>query len=182
MSKAKLTYDGKEYEFNIVEGSEGERAIDLSKLRDQTGLVTLDPGYMNTGSCQSAVTFLDGERGILRYRGYPIEQLAEGSSFVEVSYLLIYGRLPNSAELTGFRERLTRHTMLHEDMKRFYDGFPRDAHPMATLSAAVNTLSTFYQDEHNEDLSIFRLLAKATTIARFFLQEIDRSAVCIPNQ
>jgi citrate synthase len=167
MSKAKLTYDGKEYEFNIVEGSEGERAIDLSKLRDQTGLVTLDPGYMNTGSCQSAVTFLDGEKGILRYRGYPIEQLAEGSSFVEVSYLLIYGRLPNNAELTAFRERLTRHTMLHEDMKRFYDGFPRDAHPMATLSAAVNTLSTFYQDEHNEDLSIFRLLAKAPTIAAF---------------
>ncbi len=167
MSKAKLTYDGKEYEFNIVEGSEGERAIDISKLRDQTGLVTLDSGYMNTGSCQSAVTFLDGEKGILRYRGYPIEQLAEGSTFVEVSYLLIYGRLPNRAELTAFRERLTRHTMLHEDMKRFYDGFPRDAHPMATLSAAVNTLSTFYQDEHNEDLSIFRLLAKAPTIAAF---------------
>jgi citrate synthase len=167
MSKAKLTYDGKEYEFNIVEGSEGERAIDISKLRDQTGLVTLDSGYMNTGSCQSAVTFLDGEKGILRYRGYPIEQLAEGSTFVEVSYLLIYGRLPNQAELTAFRQRLTRHTMLHEDMKRFYDGFPRDAHPMATLSAAVNTLSTFYQDEHNEDLSIFRLLAKAPTIAAF---------------
>lgn len=168
MGKAKLSYDGKEYEFNIVEGSEGERAIDISKLRDQTGLVTLDTGYMNTGSCQSAITFLDGEKGILRYRGYPIEQLAEGSSFVEVSYLLIYGRLPNRAELTAFRERLTRHTMLHEDMKRFYDGFPRDAHPMATLSAAVNTLSTFYQDEdNNEDLSIFRLLAKAPTIAAF---------------
>ncbi len=167
MSKAKLSYDGKEYEFNIIEGSEGERAIDISKLRDQTGLVTLDTGYMNTGSCQSAITFLDGESGILRYRGYPIEQLAEGSSFVEVSYLLIYGRLPNRTELSAFRERLTRHTMLHEDMKRFYDGFPRDAHPMATLSAAVNTLSTFYQDENDEDLSIFRLLAKAPTIAAF---------------
>ena len=137
MAKAKLVYDGKEYEFNIVEGSEGERAIDISKLRDQTGLVTLDTGYMNTGSCQSSITFLDGEKGILRYRGYPIEQLAEQSSFVEVSYLLIYGRLPNRAELNGFRERLTRHTMLHEDMKRFFDGYPHTAHPMAILSAMV---------------------------------------------
>ncbi len=165
--KAKLTYDGKEFEFNIIEGSEGERAIDISNLRAQTGLVTLDTGYMNTGSCQSAITFLDGDQGILRYRGYPIEQLAEKSSFVEVSYLLIYGRLPTSEELASFGQRLTRHTMLHEDMKRFYDGFPRDAHPMATLSAAVNTLSTFYQDEADESLSIFRLLAKAPTIAAF---------------
>jgi citrate synthase len=165
--KAKLTYDGKEYEFNIIEGSEGERAIDISNLRAQTGLVTLDTGYMNTGSCQSAITFLDGDQGILRYRGYPIEQLAEQSTFVEVSYLLIYGRLPQQEELASFRQRLTRHTMLHEDMKRFYDGFPRDAHPMATLSAAVNTLSTFYQDEEDESLSIFRLLAKAPTIAAF---------------
>lgn len=167
MGKAKLSYDGKDYEFNIIEGSEGERAIDITKLREQTGLVTMDSGYMNTGSCQSAITFLDGDQGILRYRGYPIEQLAEKSTFVEVSYLLIYGRLPNRAELDGFRQRLTRHTMLHEDMKRFYDGFPRDAHPMATLSAAVNTLSTFYQDENDEQLSIFRLLAKAPTIAAF---------------
>ncbi len=167
MAKAKLTYDGKEYEFNIIEGSEGERAIDISALRANTGLVTLDTGYMNTGACQSAITFLDGEAGILRYRGYPIEQLAEQSSFVEVSYLLIYGVLPTKAELQNFTQRLTRHTMLHEDMKRFYDGFPRDAHPMATLSAAVNTLSTFYQDENDEPLSMFRLLAKAPTIAAF---------------
>ncbi|MBY0372109.1 citrate synthase [bacterium] len=165
--KAKLVYGGKEYELNVIEGSEGELAIDISKLRDQTGLVTLDTGYMNTGACQSAITFLDGEKGILRYRGYPIEQLAEQSNFVEVSYLLIYGRLPTRTELDAFTQRLTRHTMLHEDMKRFYDGFPRDAHPMATLSAAVNTLSTFYQDEHDDQLSIFRLLAKAPTIAAF---------------
>ncbi len=166
-NKAKLVYDGKEFEFNVIKGSEGELAIDISALRAQTGLVTLDSGYMNTGSCQSAITFLDGEKGILRYRGYPIEQLAEKSSFVETSYLLIYGRLPTAPELASFSQRLTRHTMLHEDMKRFYDGFPRDAHPMATLSAAVNTLSTFYQDEHDEQLSIFRLLAKAPTIAAF---------------
>ena len=166
-TKAKLVYDGKEYEFNVIEGSEGERAIDISALRAQTGLVTLDTGYMNTGSCQSAITFLDGEQGILRYRGYPIEQLAEQSNFVETSYLLIYGRLPTRTELDGFRQRLTRHTMIHEDMKRFFDGFPRDAHPMATLSAAVNTLSTFYQDENDDQLSIFRLLAKAPTIAAF---------------
>src|SRR4051812_10648311 len=165
--KAKLSYGGKEYEFNIIEGTEGERAIDITSLRAQTGLVTLDSGYMNTGSCQSAITFLDGDQGILRYRGYPIEQLAEKSTFVEVMYLLINGKLPGKAELDAFRQRLTRHTMLHEDMKRFYDGFPRDAHPMATLSAAVNTLSTFYQDENDEMLSIMRLLAKAPTIAAF---------------
>ena len=145
-TKAILKVDGKEYELNIVEGSEKERAIDITNLRAQTGLVTLDSGYMNTGACQSNITFLDGEKGILRYRGYPIEQLAEKSTFVEVCYLLIYGKLPSQKELERFRTSLTRHTMLHEDMKRFYDGFPRDAHPMATLSSAVSTLSTFYQD------------------------------------
>lgn len=172
MSKtAKLQFGDKEIQFPVVEGTEGEIAIDISKLRDETGLVTLDNGYMNTGSCQSSITFLDGEKGVLRYRGYPIEQLAEHSTFVETSYLLIYGQLPTAAELEKFTLSLTRHTMIHEDMKRFFDGFPRDAHPMATLSAAVNTLSTFYQDVPNSDwekeLSIFRLLAKAPTIAAF---------------
>jgi len=171
--KAILKVDGKEYELDIVEGSEKERAIDITNLRAQTGLVTLDSGYMNTGACQSAITFLDGEKGILRYRGYPIEQLAEKSNFVEVCYLLIYGRLPTQKELERFRTSLTRHTMLHEDMKRFYDGFPRDAHPMATLSSAVSTLSTFYQDSSDftkpldMELSIWRLLAKLPTIAAF---------------
>jgi citrate synthase len=171
--KAILKVNGKEYELDIVVGSEGERGIDITKLRDTTGFVTLDNGYMNTGACTSAITFLDGEKGILRYRGYPIEELAEQSSFVEVSYLLIYGKLPTAAELEKFRTSLTRHTMLHEDMKRFYDGFPRDAHPMAILSSAISTLSTFYQDSSDMndpqdiELSIFRLLAKLPTIAAF---------------
>ncbi|NBT58097.1 citrate synthase [bacterium] len=171
MSQITIQYEGKTYEFPVVEGSQGERGIDIAKLRDLTGLITLDPGYMNTGSCQSAITFLDGEKGILRYRGIPIEVLAEKSTFVETSYLLIYGKLPNQKELDVFTNTLTRHTMLHEDMKRIYDGFPRDAHPMAILSSAVSTLSTFYQDllysdvPGDRNLSIHRLLAKLPTIA-----------------
>ncbi|MBI4402980.1 MAG: citrate synthase [Deltaproteobacteria bacterium] len=168
-----LRFGDKEFEFPVIEGSEGERAVDISSLRAKTGLVTIDHGYMNTGSCLSQITFLDGEKGILRYRGYPIEQLAEKSNFVEVSYLLIYGHLPTAKELETFKNTLTRHTMLHEDMKRFYDGFPRDAHPMATLSSAVSTLSTFYQDSSDinkpsdMEISIWRLLAKLPTIAAF---------------
>lgn len=171
MSTAKLTIGDKVYELPIVVGTEGEKAVDITNLRAQTGYVTLDNGYMNTGSCSSAITFLDGEQGILRYRGYPIEQLAEKASFIEVAYLLIYGKLPTEKELKGFNTQLTRHTMIHEDMRRFYDGFPRDAHPMATLSSAVNTLSTFYQHEgdteEGRNLSMFRLLAKLPTIAAF---------------
>ena len=171
MSTAKLTIGEKVYELPIVVGTEGEKAVDITNLRAQTGYVTLDNGYMNTGSCSSAITFLDGEQGILRYRGYPIEQLAEKASFTEVSYLLIYGKLPTQTELKAFTTQLTRHTMIHEDMRRFYDGFPRDAHPMATLSSAVNTLSTFYQHEgdteEGRNLSMFRLLAKLPTIAAF---------------
>ncbi len=168
-----LKIDGKEYELPLVEGTEGERAIDITNLRQLSGVITLDNGYMNTGACQSAITFLDGEKGVLRYRGIPIEQLAEKSSFVETSYLLIHGKLPNKAELERFSTNLTRHTMLHEDMKRFYDGFPREAHPMAILSSAVSTLSTFYQntsdmnDPSDIELSIYRLLAKLPTIAAF---------------
>jgi citrate synthase len=168
-----IKYDGKEYELPVVEGTEEERGIDISQLRQLTGLITLDNGYMNTGSCTSAITFLDGEKGILRYRGIPIEQLAEHSNFVETSYLLIYGKLPTIQELERFRNTLVRHTMLHEDLKRFYDGFPRDAHPMAILSSAVSTLSTFYQGyldwtvKADVDLQIIRLLAKLPTIAAF---------------
>lgn len=166
-----LKIGNREFELPVVTGSEGEKAIDISALRSQTGFITLDNGYMNTGACQSAVTFLDGENGILRYRGIPIEQLAEHSSFVETSFLLIYGHLPSKSELDFFTNSLTRHTMLHEDMKRFYDGFPRDAHPMAILSSAVSTLSTFYQNtgvqNGDRDLSIYRLLAKLPTIAAF---------------
>ena len=169
-----LKIDGKEIELPIIVGSEGERGIDISELRAKTGCITYDNGYMNTGVCQSAITFLDGEKGILRYRGIPIEQLAEQSTFVETSYLLIYGRLPNKKELEAFTTNITRHTMLHEDMKHFYEGFPRDAHPMATLASAVSTLSTFYQHEPGKpaggkdlDLSIYRLLGKLPTIATY---------------
>lgn len=166
-----VKYGGKEYEFPVIEGTEGERGMDISNLRAQTGLVTVDNGYMNTGSCLSQITFLDGEKGILRYRGIPIEQLAEKSTFTEVSFLLIYGRLPSRKELGRFEHSLTRHTMIHEDMRRFYDSFPRDAHPMAILSSAANTLSTFYQQEIDteagREISITRLLAKAPTIAAF---------------
>jgi citrate synthase len=164
-----LRIGDKEYTFPIVVGTEGEKGIDIRELRNKTGLITLDSGYMNTGSCESSITFLDGETGILRYRGYPIEQLAEHSSFVEVSYLMIQGRLPTRQELQVFENNLTRHTMIPEYMRHFFDGFPRDAHPMATLSAAINTLSTFYQDmpstQPSMELSIARLLAKAPTIA-----------------
>ena len=165
-----LKLDGKEIELPVIEGSEGELAVDISELRAKTGFITLDNGYMNTGSCLSSVTFLDGERGILRYRGIPIEQLAEQSTFVETSYLLIYGRLPNKKELAQFTTNIVRHTLLHEDMKHFYEGFPRDAHPMATLASAVSTLSTFYQNDAGDkdlDLSIYRLLGKLPTIAAY---------------
>ncbi|HVE12744.1 MAG TPA: citrate synthase, partial [Elusimicrobiota bacterium] len=170
--KAVLQVDGKSYELPIVEGTEGERAIDVSSLRAASGLITLDNGFMNTGSCTSAITFIDGEKGILRYRGIPIEELAEKSDFLETSHLLIYGVLPKKGELEAFRKTISRHTMIHEDMRRFYDGFPRDAHPMAILSSAVDTLSAFYQHEPEangapRDINIYRLLAKLPTIAAF---------------
>jgi citrate synthase len=170
---ARLTFGDQEIELPVVEGTEAERAVDISKLRSTTGLITLDEGYVNTGSTTSAITFLDGEAGILRYRGYPIEQLAQHCDFVEVGYLLIYGELPTSEQLETFRMQLRRHTMLHEDMRLFYDGFPRDAHPMATLSSVVGALSTFYQDSLNPhdhaqvNESIIRLLAKLPTIAAY---------------
>jgi citrate synthase len=170
MTTAKLALDGREYEFPVVVGSERERAIDLRALRGTTGAITLDPGYGNTGSCTSSITFIDGERGILRYRGYPIEELAERCRFPEVCHLLIYGRLPSRAERDRFRELLTRHTLLHEDMKKFFEGFPPTAHPMAILGAMVASLSTFYpsgEGEEDLDLNIIRLLAKAKTIAAF---------------
>lgn len=170
---AKLSIDNQELDLNIVEGSEGERALDISKLRAQTGCVTLDEGYVNTGSTPSSITFLNGEEGILRYRGYPIEQLCENCDFVEVSYLLIYGELPSEQQLHDFRMSIRRHTMLHEDVRSFYNGFPRDAHPMAILSSVVSALSTFYQDaldpndEEQIQLSVLRLMAKLPTIAAY---------------
>ncbi|NDC63552.1 MAG: citrate synthase [Planctomycetia bacterium] len=170
---ARLEISGATHEFPVIVGSEGERAIEISKLRSLTGAITLDEGYVNTGSTTSAVTFLDGEKGILRYRGYPIEVLAEKCDFVEVSYLLIYGSLPTSDQLNTFRRSLSQHTMIHEDMRNFYGGFPRDAHPMATLGSVVGALSTFYQDSldvrdpQQVEVSVHRLMAKLPTIAAY---------------
>ncbi|MFO0611126.1 MAG: citrate synthase [Polyangiaceae bacterium] len=174
-AKLTLTVGGSEQNIDlpVIEGTEQERALDIGALRGKTGYVSLDPAFMNTASTTSAITFLDGEQGILRYRGYPIEQLAEKSDFVEVSYLLIYGRLPNAAELDAFRTKLTRHSMIHEDMKRFFDGYPSTAHPMAILSSMVCSLSSYYPDALDAknakelDITIVRLLSKAPTIAAY---------------
>ena len=152
----------------MLEGTEGERAIDIGQLRKATGLVTLDPGFGNTASCRSAITFIDGEKGILRYRGYPIEELAENSSFLDVAWLLLNGELPDGAESARFRDDITRHTMPHEDFKRFFGALPKQAHPMPALAAAVGALATFYPDpESDEDVRkiIIRLLAKMPTLA-----------------
>ncbi len=169
----KLILDGKELDLPVVVGTENERGLDISNLLKQTGHITLDEGYMNTGSTTSAITYLDGDVGILRYRGYPIEEIAEHCDFVETSYLLIYGKLPTATELASFRESIRRHTMIHEDMRSFYNGFPKDAHPMAILSSVVGALSTFYQDSldvhdpRQVEVSIHRLLAKLPTIAAY---------------
>src|SRR6476661_3358670 len=136
-SPARLSLDGKDYELPVVVGSEGEVGIDIQQLRAKSGAITLDPGYGNTGACESAITFIDGEAGILRYRGYPIEELAASASFIEVAFLLIYGHLPTAVELAAFDDKLTRHTLIHEDMKKFFEGFPPSAHPMAILSAMM---------------------------------------------
>ncbi|HEX3657479.1 MAG TPA: citrate synthase [Pirellulales bacterium] len=168
---AKLRLDGQEIDLPVVVGSEQEHAVDISQLRAKTGYITLDEGYVNTGACTSAITYLDGDKGVLRYRGYPIEVIADQCDFVETSYLLIYGELPNAEQLAQFRKSLKRHTILHEDMRAFYNGFPRDAHPMAILSSVVGALSTFYQDSLDPtdpaqvEISIYRLMAKLPTIA-----------------
>ncbi|QQS37721.1 MAG: citrate synthase [Ignavibacteriales bacterium] len=170
MDNAKLSLDGKEYNLPVVVGSEGEVGVDISQLRNQSGAITLDSGYANTGSCQSSITFIDGEKGILQYRGYPIEELAAKSKFVEVSYLLIYGHLPTQAELSKFQYDLTHHSLIHEDMKKFFEGFPPTAHPMGILSSMVSTLSAFYPDSDfktDVEINIVRLLAKLKTIAAF---------------
>ncbi len=168
-----LTYPDGSLDLPVVPSTVGNSGMDVSSLLSETGHVTVDPGFVNTASCSSAITYIDGDHGILRYRGYPIEQLAERSSFAEVSYLLIYGELPTLDKLHEFEGRLRRHTLLHEDLKRFFDGFPRDAHPMPVLSSAVSALSTFYQDSLNPfddeqvELSTIRLLAKLPTIAAY---------------
>ncbi len=169
----KLTYQGKTYEFPVLEGTCGEKAIDISTLRNTTGLITFDPGYMSTGSCQSQITYLDGEKGILLYRGYPIEQIAEKSSFIETACLLIYGELPTREQLDYFQYHLVHHSMVHESIKNLYDGFPNNPHPMAVCSAIVGSLATFYQNEldvrneHEVEIAIHRLMAKLPTIAAY---------------
>jgi len=171
--KAVLSYPGGEQPLEVVTAAEGNDGLALGSLLADSGYVTLDSGFVNTASCSSAITYIDGGNGILRYRGYPIEQLAENSTFIEVSYLLIYGELPSPSELERFTEQIRRHTLLHEDLKRFFDGFPRNAHPMPVVSSAVNALSAYYQDSldpgdpEQVELSTIRLLAKLPTIAAY---------------
>ena len=170
---ATLTVDGATYELPIIGGSEGERAIDISQLRASSGLITFDQGYGNTGSTLSDITFINGEEGILRYRGYPIEELAERSTFLETSYLVLHGDLPTQEQLDAFTDRITNHSLIHEKILRMYDAFPLDAHPMAVTAAVVGSLSAFYQDSldpldpEQVDISVFRLLAKLPTICAF---------------
>ncbi|GAA5066166.1 citrate synthase [Nocardia callitridis] len=172
-AKPVLTYPGGDFPMTVTKAAEGNDGIELGKLLSSTGYVTYDPGFMNTAPTKSAITYIDGEEGILRYRGYPIDQLAGSSTFIEVSYLLIYGELPTQAQLEDFTDRIRRHTLLHEDLKRFFDGFPRNAHPMPVLSSAVNALSAYYQDSldprdpEQVELSTIRLLAKLPTIAAY---------------
>jgi citrate synthase len=169
-SPARLTLAGKDYELPVVVGSENETGIDISQLRAKSGAITLDPGYGNTGACESAITFIDGEKGILRYRGYPIEEIAGKAEFTEICYLLIYGHLPSRQELEEFQGRLTRRTLLHEDMRKVLDGFPHGSHPMAMLAAMTAALSTYYPERSGKDdteVNIFRLLGKVTTMAAF---------------
>jgi citrate synthase len=171
--KAEIKIGDTTFDAPVVVGTENERALDIGALRAKTGYVTIDPAFMNTASVKSAVTFIDGDKGILRYRGIPIEQLAEKSTFVETSYLLVYGNLPNEKQLAGFSQKLTRHSLIHEDMKHFFDGFPTTAHPMAILSAMVLSLSSYYPDaldvDNKEivDLTIARVISKVRTIAAF---------------
>jgi citrate synthase len=185
---AKIELDGKTYEFPVVVGTENEKAIDISKLRDTTGYVTLDTGYKNTGATKSAITFLDGELGILHYRGYPIEQLAEKATFIEVAYLLIYGKLPTQVELDDFSNSITKHTLVHEDMKQFFEAYPAKAHPMGVLSSMVCSLSTFYPESLDpnrspeaKNLTIHRLLAKLPTLAAWSYKNAMRHPFMYPK-
>jgi citrate synthase len=187
MADVELRFPHGQLPLPVVTATEGPSGLDASALLRETGYVTLDPGFVNTGSCASAITYIDGDAGILRYRGYPIDQLAEKSSFLEVSYLLIYGELPTADQLADFDGQIRHHTLLHEDLRRFFDGFPRDAHPMAVLSSAVSALSTFYQDsldpfdhEHVE-MSTVRLLAKLPTIASYAFKKAVGQPLLYPD-
>lgn len=185
---AKIELDGKVYELPVITGTENEKAIDISKLRALSGYITLDQGFKNTGSTQSAITFLDGENGILRYRGYSIEELAEKASFIEVAYLLIYGELPIQEQLTKFQDTITKHTLVHEDMKQFFEAYPAQAHPMGILASMVCSLSTFYPESLNPnrseaefDLTMHRLLAKLPTLAAWSYKNSMRHPFMYPK-
>ncbi|GAA4787647.1 citrate synthase [Olivibacter ginsenosidimutans] len=186
--KVSVTIGDKQVELPIVIGTENEKALDISKIRAETGFITLDPGFKNTGATTSAITYLDGENGILRYRGYPIEELAEKSSFLEVAYLLIYGELPKEKEFKDFQKIVSRHTLIHEDMKKFFEGFPTKSHPMGQLSALVGALSAFYPESLNPDaseeednLTIIKLLAKFPTIVSWIYKKSLGHPVIYPK-
>ncbi|ROT29718.1 citrate synthase [Micromonospora sp. HM5-17] len=187
MTDVKLDHPGGQLSIPVKHAVDGPSGVAVSNLLKETGYVTYDPGFVNTAACSSQITYIDGDAGILRYRGYPIEQLAENSSFLEVSYLLIYGELPTAQQLAEFDGRIRRHSLLHEEMRRFFDGFPRDAHPMAVLSSAVSAISTFYQDsldpfdpEHVE-ISTYRLMAKVPTIASYAYKKSIGQAMLYPD-
>ncbi|MDN3579818.1 citrate synthase [Mucilaginibacter flavus] len=185
---AQLIIGDKTFELPVIEGTEGEKAIDISKLRDQSGYVTLDIGYKNTGATKSAITFLDGEKGILKYRGYSIEQLAENASFIEVAYLLIYGELPTETQLADFQYQVSRHTLVHEDMKKFFDGFPSKSHPMGQLSSLIGALAAFNPESLKQGLSteevnleIMKLLAKMSTVVSWIYKKSLGHPVVYPQ-
>jgi citrate synthase len=185
---ARIELDGKTIEIPIITGSENEKALDISKLRAQTGYITLDRGFKNTGSCMSAITFLDGEKGILRYRGYPIEQLAEQASFLEVTYLILNGELPTKAELESFESEIDHHTLVHEDMKRFFEAYPAKAHPMGILASMIVSMSTFYPESQDPNrsqeafqLTIKRLIAKLPTLAAMVYKNAVRHPFMYPK-
>jgi len=187
MSEYKITHPDGELDLPVTKATEGPAGLGIGKLLSQTGQVTLDTGFVNTASCVSAITYIDGDQGILRYRGYPIEQLAGKSTFLESSYLLIHGELPSATQLDDFTSRIQHHTLLHEELRRFFDGFPRDAHPMAVLSSAVSALSTFYQDslnpfdEEQVEISTIRLMAKVPTIASYAYKKAIGQPMLYPD-
>ena len=184
---AELIIEGKSYQLPVVEGTENEKAIDINALRDQTGYITIDSGYKNTGATKSAITFLDGELGILRYRGYSIEDLAEKSTFLEVAYLLIYGELPTAEEYAVWENSIRTHTLVNEDMRRIFDGFPVNAHPMGVISALVSAMSGFYPDSYDEkapdrtEMHIIRLLAKLPTLATWSYKKSQGHPINYPK-
>ncbi|MDZ7934952.1 MAG: citrate synthase [Emticicia sp.] len=184
---AEIILDGKSYQYPTIEGTEGEKAIDIAKLRDETGYITIDSGYKNTGATKSAITFLDGELGILHYRGYSIEDLAEKANFLEVAYLLIYGELPTTEQYNKFEHDIRTHTIVNEDMRRIFDGFPVNAHPMGVMSSLISAMSGFYPDSYDEkatdrtELHIIRLLAKFPTLATWCYKKSNGHPINYPK-